>query len=157
MRHLALAALIALSLSGCGQSGDTPGSGELKVEDAWVRLSPVSGRPAAAYFTVQGGGAAERLTAVRSAVVGRIELHEGGIEDGMMTMKPLASIDIPAGVRVQFAPGGNHAMLFDVDARITPGTGVPLNFAFASGKRIEVEAKSVAAGGEAPTDAHAGH
>lgn len=144
-RH-ALAALLALPLVACQpQASDT-----ISITDAWVRLPAVQGRPGAAYFTVKGGPADDRLVAIKSAVVGRIELHEGGMHGGMMTMRPLAEVPVPAGKPVEFNPGGNHAMLFDIDARITPGTELPLAFVLASGKTVEVEAKSVAAGDAAP-------
>ena len=56
------------------------------------------------------------------------------------------NVTVPAGATVKFAPSGNHAMLFGVDPRITPGTAIPMLFTFKSGTKIEVEAKTVAAG-----------
>jgi len=79
-------------------------------------------------------------------VVNRIELHEVGMSGGLMTMRQMADVPLPAGATVEFAPAGNHAMLFGVDARITPGTAIPMLFTFKSGAKIEVEAKTVAAG-----------
>jgi periplasmic copper chaperone A len=143
LRTTALAAL--LLLAACGRGGGDPVVGE-----AWARHPAVPGRPGAAYFTIRGGAADDRLVAIRSAVVDRIELHESGMAGGMMTMKPLADVPVPAHATVRFAPGGNHAMLFGIDPRITPGTGIPLAFRFASGKTIEGEAKSVAAGAASP-------
>ncbi|PTQ07328.1 hypothetical protein CLG96_17390 [Sphingomonas oleivorans] len=151
--RLALAAtLSALALGACGRQD----AGQLAVRDAWVRLPAVAGRPAAAYFTLKGGSAADRLTGIQSAVVERIELHAGGAKDGMTTMRPIEGVDIAAGGTVEFAPGGNHAMLFGIDKAIRPGTAIPMNFRFASGKAVEVEARTVAAGDEAPVG-HEGH
>jgi copper(I)-binding protein len=149
MKRIALLALALLA--GCGGHGSEP-----KVTHAWVRLPAVPGRPAAAYFTVAGARSDDTLVRVESAVVKRIEMHESmasggaGPGRGMMTMKPLASVAIPAGTEMPFAPGGRHLMLFDVDPAITPGTAIPLRFGFASGKTTEAEAKTVAAGEDAP-------
>lgn len=154
MRHPAFSALPAilacLALAAC-----QPGKGDaVQVRYAWARLSPVAGRPAALYFTLTGrDGATDRLVAIDSAVVKRIELHEsmGGGMDGMTTMKPLAGVDVPARGSALFQPGGKHAMLFDVDPAIRPGTAIPLRFRFASGTAVEAEAKTVGAGDSAPT------
>lgn len=122
-----------------------------KVVDAWVRLPAVAGQPAAAYFMLEGGKAPERLVKIESTLAARTEMHASMIAaGGIMTMAPLSGIDVPAHGRIAFAPGGNHAMLFALDKSIVPGTSVPLRFGFASGRTAEAEAKTVAAGGDAP-------
>ena len=141
-----------LALAACSPSAPKPTTAE--VSDVWVRLSPVTGRPAAAYFTVTGGSQPDRLTTVTSSKVVRIELHEGGMSGTMATMKPIAGAYVPAKAEVKFAPGGNHAMLFDVDPAVTPGTPIPIAFSFQSGLTVETEAKTVAAG---DPGGHEGH
>lgn len=146
MRHALFALLAVTALGTC----EKPVPKELAVRDAWVRLAAVPGRPGAAYFTIQGGAAADRLIAVESPSVATIELHAGGMEHGMMTMKPLPGANIPADGEAVFGPGGNHAMLFGVDRSVQPGTALPLTFRFQSGKALEAEAKVLAAGDAAP-------
>lgn len=144
MRRFAVTTLALLILAGCGQKGgDKP-----VVKDAWVRMAVVPGRPAAGYFTVKGAAKDDRLLSIDSAVVDKIELHEGRMSGGMMTMRPMADMPIPAGATIEVAPGGDHAMLFGIDQRITPGTAIPMVFTFASGARISAEAKTVPAGGD---------
>ncbi|WP_380878244.1 hypothetical protein ACFB49_16210 [Sphingomonas sp. DBB INV C78] len=152
-RRLLLALpLAAVALAACQPAAPK----DATVSDAWIRLSPVADRPAAAYFTVHGGAAAERLIAVESSKAGRIELHEGGMKDGMMTMRAIDGVDVPAGGEAKFAPGGNHAMLFDVAADVKPGGDMPLTFRFKSGKTIEAQARTQAAG-DAASGEHEGH
>lgn len=154
MRHPAflasLAATLCLTLAACQPSAPKT----VKVKYAWARLSPVPGRPSALYFTLTGAAKPDRLVGIDSAVVKRIELHQsmGGGDHGMMTMKPLDGVDVPVGGSALFQPGGNHAMLFDVDPAIRPGTAIPLRFRFASGAAVESEAKSVGAGDANPND-----
>jgi copper(I)-binding protein len=144
MRGLLILSLALLALPGCKpKSADKP-----QIRDAWVRLAAVPGRPAAGYFTIVGGSKDDRLMRIDSAVVKSIELHQNNMAGGMMSMKPMANVPVAAGTMVEFAPSGNHAMLFDVDARITPGTAIPMLFTFASGAAIEAEAKTVPAGGD---------
>ena len=144
MRSLMIVSSALLMLTACSPKGaDKP-----RIRDAWVRLAAVPGRPAAGYFTITGSKADDKLLRIDSAVVKTIELHEGGMSGNMATMKPIAEVPVSAGGTVEFAPGGNHAMLFDVDKAITPGTAIPMLFSFASGAKVEVEAKTVPAGGD---------
>lgn len=147
--HRTITAVMALiALPACQPKGaDKPA-----VKDARVRLAVVPGGPAAGYFTLKGGAKDDRLLRIDSAVVNKIELHESVMNGGVMTMRPLAEVPVPAGATVEFAPSGSHAMLFGVDPRITPGTGVPMLFTFASGAKIEVEAKSTGVGGDGSDD-----
>lgn len=145
MRRLFAASLVLLALAACApKGGEKP-----VVKDAWVRLAVVPGRPAAGYFTLKGAAKDDRLLRIDSAVVKTIELHENVMNGGVMTMRQMTDVPLPAGATVEFSPSGNHAMLFDIDSRITPGTAIPMLFSFASGARVEVEAKTVPAGGDA--------
>lgn len=146
MKRLLIFVALVAALPACHRKGheDRP------VTEAWVSLPAVPGRSGAAYFTVKGESGATELSGIASALVQRIELHEGGMHGGMMTMRPLAKVAIPSGQTVSFAPGGNHAMLFGIDPAIKPGTAIPLRFDFAGGKSVEVEAKTVGPGEPKP-------
>ena len=45
----------------------------------------------------------------------RVEIHESTEHSGMMQMRRLARVTIPAKATVSFAPGGKHLMLFGFD------------------------------------------
>jgi copper(I)-binding protein len=147
MRRLMIVSAALLALSGChAKDSEKP-----RILNAWVRLAAVPGHPAAGYFTVKGSNRDDRLVRIDSAVVKKIEMHETMAMNGagsMMTMAPMPSLPVPEGAKIEFAPGGKHAMLFDIDARITPGTAIPMLFTFASGAAIEAEAKTVPAGAD---------
>ena len=145
MRQWFRTGLLAAALAGCG------GPTQLDVEEAWVRLPAVPGRPAAAYFTVDGGPAPRTLYRVTADRALRAELHESmGGAGGAMSMRPLQSVAIPAGEEVAFAPGGRHVMLFDLDAAAKPGTTTMLTFVFDGNERLYRKAWIVGAGDESP-------
>ena len=144
MRALITCLAVPLALAACNKPKD------ITISDAWVRLSAVPKNPAAAYFTIHGGAKDATLVSVWSAVAIRSELHESMGSGGMSSMKPIASVPIPAGQTVKFAPGGKHVMLFDMNPGNTPGTRVPLLFVFADGERIETSARGIGAGDPAP-------
>lgn len=144
------AALLALALlASCGSS-EEPAATAQRVTEAWVRLAAVDGRPGAAYFTLGGGPIGDTLIAVESPMVATIELHESVEREGRMTMTPLRSVDAPANGSVAFAPGGKHAMLFGIDPSVTPGTRIPLDFRFDSGRDVRINVATVAAGDDSP-------
>ena len=87
----------------------------ITLSDARVQLPVVSGRPGAAYFTLsQANGAPRKLVGVAVEMAGRAEMHETAGD----AMKPVSQIALQAGKAVQFAPGGYHVMLFDLDPKL---------------------------------------
>ena len=126
------------------------GPDTLRVDQAWVRLAPVPGRPAAAYFTVRGGESDTRLAAVTSPEADRVELHESRMDGGMSRMRPLADVPVPAGGELAFAPGGRHAMLFGLSGEVRPFGRLPLRFRFSTGEELQVHAFVLEAGAPAP-------
>ena len=139
----ALPVLAALMLTSCAPDP------VLRVNEAYVRLAATPKNPAAGYFTIVGGPKADRLLDVSSPVVIRTEIHESMASGNMMSMKPIESgVEVPAGGVVEFKPGGKHVMMFNVNPGILPPRTLPMNFTFASGERITVDAKVLRAGDE---------
>ena len=145
MKRRSFALLAAVLLAAACQEG--PRSDAPAVEEAWINLPAVPGRPAAAYFTLVGGAADAQLVSIVSEAAERIELHETMTgHQGMSGMRPLATVDVPAGERVAFEPGGRHAMLFGIKPSVRVGESTPLSFRFADGRTVAVEAEVRAPG-----------
>ncbi|WP_084444970.1 copper chaperone PCu(A)C [Sphingomonas sp. TDK1] len=140
-----LAGLLAVTmLAAC-----SPQSDGVKVDGAWIRLPAVAGQPGAAYFTLHGGREAETLVGISTRAADRAEIHES-VKDagGVVKMTPLASIDLPVGSEVKFAPGGKHIMLFGMVPNVHGGEKVPLTLRFASGHTLTAEADVAVPGAE---------
>ncbi|PAX09396.1 hypothetical protein CKY28_01175 [Sphingomonas lenta] len=139
---------MALGVAAC------TGPADLDVEDAWVRLPAVPGRPAAAYFTVQGGPEPRTLIRVTADLAVRAEMHETmsgmGSGGGHMSMRPITAVPIPAGQEVAFEPGGRHVMLFDLDRRAKPGATTLLTLTFDDGQRLYRKAWIASAASQTP-------
>ena len=152
----ALIALAApLALTACGDPAPS------YIDQAWVRLSPNKESPSAGYFVAHGGDAGVQIRGVMTAYAVRVEMHESVMDKGVMTMKPIDSVDVPAKGEVAFAPGGKHLMLWGInDAAINQGK-MELTFLMSDGKRLLVDAvirKPEAAGAAATKPAaHEGH
>lgn len=136
--------VLAVALAGCGQPA------QLSVTNAWVRLPTAPGRPAAAYFTVNGGPTDATLINVTTDTAIRTEMHESKDAGGQMTMAKLDSVRIPAKAHVAFAPGGRHVMVFDINPSVKRGGTMTFTFTFADATRILQDASVIAAGDPAP-------
>lgn len=122
---------LAAMLSACSKPN------RVTVDDAWIRLPAVPGRPGAAYFTLHGGPSNATLIDVSADIAIRAEMHESMTgSGGMAAMKPLASVAVPARSDIVFAPGGRHVMLFDINPKAKAGRIYNLTLNFANGGRI---------------------
>lgn len=115
----AAAGVLVVLLASCDGAGQAPRSSEssLVFDNAWVR-APVAGRTVtAAYFDVTNRGETPLdIIGFNSDYPGlRVEIHESTEDGGMMRMRRLARVTIPAKATVSFAPGGKHLMLFGFD------------------------------------------
>ena len=137
MRRLGLAAL-ALAAAALLAAGPVAAGGALTVEEARARILLPS-RPGAGWLTIRNSGAADRLTGVESPAAERVELHTHIHEGGVMMMRRMEGLDVPAGGRVALEPGGDHLMLFGLKRGLKPGDTFPLTLLFEKAGRITVE------------------
>ena len=142
------AAVLAGAMAGLSACG---GPERVTADDAWIRLPAAPGRPGAAYFTLHGGRSDATLVDVSADVAVRAEMHESmSGAGGMAGMKPLGQVPVPAGSKVEFAPGGKHVMLFDLNPKAKAGKIFNLTLNFANGGRLYVPATIVGPADPAP-------
>ena len=135
-------------LTGCGK---TDGNASATIEDAWVRLPAVAGRPGAAYFAIETGRP-DVLLQVEASSAARAEMHESMERGaGMAAMRPLETLALGEG-ETRFEPGGKHVMLYEIDPTLKPGAVVELSFRFAKAAPVTVDARTVSAGDPAPME-----
>jgi periplasmic copper chaperone A len=85
-----------------------------------------------------------KLISVSSSAVPVVEVHEMGMEGGVMKMRAIPSLALPAGKTVALKPGGYHVMLMDLKQAMKAGDVVPLSLVVenAAGKRETIEVKA---------------
>jgi periplasmic copper chaperone A len=85
-----------------------------------------------------------RLTGVTSPAAETAEVHRMKVENGMMRMRAVPVLELPAGKTVKLEPGGYHVMLFDLKQSLVTGQKLKLELTFEdAGKRqhrVPVEA-----------------
>lgn len=133
-----------------------PRPAAIRVEDAWARPAtashaaggnPTMGATSAIYMTlVNTGNRPDRLVAVRSDVAHAVEIHETRMENHVMRMQPVGSVELPPRGRVELKPGGLHVMLVGLRRSLDEGERlrVVLVFAQAGELPVDVEVRQAA-------------
>ncbi len=120
---------------------------QVSVKDAWVRATVAQQKSTGAFMQLSSAKPV-RLVSVSSPVAGVAEVHEMKMEGGVMKMRAVEALDLPAGQTVELKPGSYHLMLMALKSPIKEGEAVPLSLVFegADKKRETVEVKASARG-----------
>ena len=122
----------------------------VKVANPWVR-APAPGQKTAGAYVELTSEANATLVAAGSPLAERVELHSMTLDGGVMRMRALSRIELPAGQTVKLAPGGSHVMLVGLKQPLKAGDKVPLVLSVQSSGtslttlKIEAEVRAVGA------------
>jgi copper(I)-binding protein len=158
LQFLALAALVTSAFTVPAQAGDAK-AGDLVITQAWSRATPNGAKIAGGYLTIENkGAAADRLVGGSAEIVGKVEIHEMAMNDGVMTMRPLdKGLAIESGKTVKLAPGGYHLMLMDLKGPFKQGDKVPLTLEFEKAGKVTLSLDVQGVGAQAPAHDHIDH
>lgn len=152
-------AAVVLALSATTASAHDFKAGPLKIGHPWSRATPAGAKVGGGYLSIENtGSAADRLVSVSAPFAARAEIHEMAVKDGIMTMRPMEKgVEVPAGGKVEFKPGGYHIMFMELKQPLKQGETMKGTLTFEKAGSVDVEFKvdSIAAkGGEGE---HKGH
>lgn len=115
------------------------GSGDLALDHAWARATIGVSKVSAVYLSVTNrGGVADRLVRVSADRARHTMIHRSVVEDGVMRMRHVEAVAIPAGATVRLAPGGLHVMLMGVSPRLEAGETITVTFRFERGGEMRL-------------------
>ena len=109
---------------------------QVKVEGGWARAT-VQGQKATGAFMTITAPQATRLVAVSTPVAGVAEIHEMKMDGGVMKMRAMPALELPANQAVELKPGGYHLMLMDLKAPLAKDSSVALTLTFRDAKGVE--------------------
>ena len=142
MRRLLLASLLLASLAAQAQ---------VKVDDPWVRATVAPQKSTGAFMQLTSARPV-KVVAASSPVAAVVEIHEMKMEDGIMKMRAVDALPLPAGQAVALKPGSYHVMLMGLKRPIAAGETVPLTLTVEgedkqrSSVEVKAEARGAAAG-----------
>ena len=151
-----LTALLVFVLCAAAHADDKINAGQIQLTDAFARAAQAGG-VGAVFLTILNTGPADRLTGAASPAADKVGLHESANDQGVMKMRPVDGIDVPAGGTVKLAPGGYLVMLMGLKQELTAGSRLPVTLSFQQAGKVEVNAIVVKPGAGAPASHDMSH
>lgn len=151
MKRLLLIVLLCVGTSAFAQP-----SGDITVQSVWARATPPGAKTAAVYLTLLNKGPDDQLIGATTPVAVTAGLHTEITDNGVMKMRPLASVDIAANGKAVLEPSGKHIMLTGLKHPLKQGQHFPmtLRFLHAPSLTVQVEVAKVGAAGPNRDDMH---
>jgi periplasmic copper chaperone A len=117
-----------------------PAQAEVKATEAWVRATVPSQKSTGAFVTFTSSEDAKIVSAA-SPLAAAVELHSSSMEKGVMQMRAVEAIELPAGKAVELKPGATHVMLMGLAKPARAGETFPLVFTIEDtrGRRTSLE------------------
>ena len=111
----------------------------LRIYHALARATPPGAKTGIVFLTVDNAAnTADQLVHASTPVAAGVALHQMAVDEGMMKMRAVPSIEIRPGGRLELQPGGYHLMLVDLKQPLKVGEKFPLTLTFAHGGAITV-------------------
>lgn len=99
------------------------------ISHAWARATAPGQEVGAAYLELKSSRDLT-LIKVESPTADSVEIHKMSMNNGVMQMRMLEALELPAGKTVKLEPGGFHLMLFDLKKPLKVGEKVTLKLNF---------------------------
>lgn len=113
---------------------------DIEIQTPYARAVP-PGQPNSAAFMqlINRGQEAVALIGARSEASRVVELHTHTQEQGVMRMRQIKRIELPAGERVDLQPGGLHLMLIGLQAPLSEGQQLEMTLEFSDGSEQQLQ------------------
>ncbi len=128
-----------------------PATAQVTITDAWVR-GTVPGQKATGAFMNLTSATDVTLVSASSPAAKVVEIHEMTMDGGVMKMRAVDRLALPAGKPVGLRPGGYHVMLMDITGQLKDGEMVDVSLTFAdkdgkkSTQQVKVPVKALTSG-----------
>lgn len=115
-------------------------SESIMVHEPYARAMPPGQPNSGAFMTFKNSDSgAHAVVSATSTVSKVVELHTHVHKNGMMMMRRIDKIDIPANGETVLKPGGLHIMFIGLKADMKVGQTVPVTLTFEDGSKKDIE------------------
>ena len=116
--------------------------GELSIQDPYARATPPNAPASAIFLKLENKTDVEKtIISASTPAAGRVELHSHIMEDGVMKMRQVDSIKVPAMSEVELKPGSLHIMLYELKQEFKEGEDIEVSINFSNGAKQKFTAK----------------
>ena len=120
-------------------SAQDPKVGTISIGHPWARATPGAVKNSAAFMVFDNQGTADKLISVTGDIAKDIQIHSMITEAGVMKMREIKSLDIPANGKAELKPGGFHVMLIGLKDGLKEGATFPLKLKFEKAGEVTVQ------------------
>lgn len=111
-----------------------------RIEDAWLRLPPVSMPMLAGFARIENDCRGSfGIVGARSDAFADVSVHETRVTAGVSRMRAVAEVPVEPGAEVLFKPGGLHLMLMQPVRPLKPGERVVVELLLRDGQALRGE------------------
>jgi len=146
--------ILTIGLNACDSNSETSSNQNLPtiidntnaaelitVTKPWIRATAPGQTISGAFMTlVNNSEIAYALTSVSFSDASTVEIHETSMNDGMMRMRKLNQVTIPANGIAELKPGSFHIMLIGLEKDMVAGETETLTLTFSDDSQKTVEA-----------------
>ena len=111
---------------------------QIKIEGAWARPT-VKGQQGGGGYMAVTSATGDRLLGGSTTLSQRFELHTMSMKGDVMEMRQMEAVDLPAGKKIEFKPGGMHLMFSGLKQPLALGSKVPVTRKFDKSGDVKVE------------------
>ena len=143
MLKATMMSVLLVFTAACGADNAAKGTAaaEVKVENPYIRAVPPGQPNSAAFLTLVNSSAkAHSVKSATSPVAATVELHTHTNNNGVMEMRQVPQIDIPANGKTELKPGGLHIMLLGLKQTLKAGEKADLTLKFEDGSSTTIKA-----------------
>lgn len=113
----------------------------VEVSDPYVRMVPPTAAATAAFMALKNTAKGDHALVSAKAYINKTtELHTHIHDNGVMRMRQVPKIDLPAGQNVALQPGGLHVMLIGLNESVKEGQAIKIDLTFDDGSTKTIEA-----------------
>lgn len=114
---------------------------DIHAAQAWSRFTAPSVPTGVVFMQLHNAGPqADALVSASSPVAKKVEIHNHINDKGVMRMRQVAKVDVPAGQSVSLQPGGYHVMLIGLKKPLKLNDTFPVTLKYQSGKTQKITA-----------------
>ncbi len=110
------------------------------VHDPYIRAVPPGLTNSASYMVLENNGSENTaLVGGESSAAKVIEVHNHINDNGVMRMRRVDKIDVPAGGKAALEPGGYHVMFIGLTDNLVPNSSIDVTLKFADGSEKQIK------------------
>ncbi|WP_343803662.1 copper chaperone PCu(A)C [Marinobacterium maritimum] len=112
---------------------------DVAVKTPYARATAPGQPNSAVFMQINNQGEATRLVNASSSAAKVVELHAHTQDQGVMRMRQIDAIELPANSQVELAPGGLHIMLIGLEAPLQDGSQIDMTLEFDDGTSEQLD------------------